>query len=187
MAVASVSLEGTKRRVRISVRAVVAGALVELALLGLLMAFARSVGLWFGAAEHQLGAGFAVYVVAAWAVSALVAGYTAASVSRSVERRDGIAHGVVTWATAVLGATIAARLWIVLALAVKLVDIATVRAFDAPRLMLAFFLADALALIAAVIGGIAGSRTERARETSTRAVEGPSVEWRPSEQPQPAR
>ncbi|HTR49990.1 MAG TPA: hypothetical protein VMJ10_04725 [Kofleriaceae bacterium] len=187
MAVANVSLESTKRRVRISIRAVAAGALVGLALLALLMALARSFGSWLGFAERQLGAGFAVYGIAAWIVSALAGSYMAAVVSRSADRRDGIVHGIVTWATAVLGATIAARLWIVLALAVKLVDVETIQTFNAPRVMLAFFLADALALIAAIVGGIAGSRAERTREIGAGAAGGPSVEWHPSEQPQPAR
>ncbi len=186
MAIADVSLERMKRRVRISVRAVVAGAVVELALIGLLMVLARSLGWRFGSAEPQLRAGFAVYGIVAWILSAFAGGYTAAVVSRSTDRRDGIAHGVVTWATAVLSAMFAARLWLVLALAVKLVDIETIRAVDAPRVMLAFFLADALALIAAIVGGIAGSRAERTRELGPRVVEGPSVEWRPSELPQPA-
>ena len=44
------------------------------------------------------------------------------------------------------------------------------------------------ALVAAIAGGIAGSRSERARELGAKEPEAPSVEWRPSEQqPQPAR
>ena len=187
MAVANVSEGSTKRHVRISVRAVVAGVLVELALVGLLMTLARSLGLWFGSLEHPLSAGFAVFGIAAWIASALVGAYTAAIVSRSVERRDGIVHGVVTWATAVLGAAIVARLWIVLAVAVKLVDIEMLQAFAAPRAMFAFFLADAFALIAAVAGGVAGSRSERAHAIGARAAEGPNAEWRPYEEVQPAR
>jgi len=186
MEVAKVSVESLKRRVRISVRAVVAGALVELALIGLLLTLAGGLG-WWPVERFQLGAAFAVFGIAAWVVSALAGGYAAAVISRSTERRDGIVHGIVTWATACLSATIAARVYLVLAIAVKLVDLDAIKAFDTPRVMLAFFLADALALIAAVVGGIAGSHAERARESGARQPEAPSVEWRPSEQPQPAR
>ena len=186
MAATSFLAGDTKRRVRISVRAVVAGALVQLALVGLLMALARGFGWRFGSAERQLGAELAVYSIAVWLVCAFIGGYTAAVVSRSAERRDGVAHGLVTWAIAVLAAMIAGRLWLALALAVKLVEVDTIRAFDAPRVMLAFFLADALALIAAIAGGIAGSRAERRVEIGAPAVQGPSVEWRPGE-PHPAR
>ena len=188
MEVAKVSVESTKRRVRISVRAVIAGALVEMALIGLLLMLAGSFGWWplFGE-RLELGAPFAVFAIAAWVASAFAGGYAAAVISRSVEGRDGIVHGLVTWATACVSATIAARIYVVLALAVKLVELDTIRAFDAPRIMAAFFLADALALIAAIVGGIAGSRSERARELGAKKPEAPRVEWRPSEQPQPAR
>jgi len=188
MEVAKGSVGSAKRHVRISIRAVIAGALVELALIGLLLTLAGSLGWWPATGEKfQFGAAFAVFGIAAWVVSALAGAYAAAVISRSTERRDGIVHGIVTWATACLGATIAARVYLVLAIAVKLVELDAIKAFDAPRVMLAFFLADGLALIAAVVGGIAGSHAERARESGERQPEAPSVEWRPSEQPQPAR
>ena len=179
------SVASAKRHVRISVRAVVAGALVELALIGLVLTLARSLGWSFVSAEQRLGAASVVFGIAAWTAGALAGGYAAAVVSRSVDRRDGIAHGVVTWATALLGAGIASRLWVVLALEVGLVDLDTVRAFATPRTMLALFLAEFLALVAAVVGAIAGSRAERSRELGPRAAE-VGVEWRPSDQPQPA-
>jgi hypothetical protein len=185
MAATNLFLGDTRRRLRISVRAVVAGALVQLALIGLLMALARGMGWRFGFAEQQLGAKLAVYGIAVWVVSAFIGGYTAAVVSRSADRRDGLAHGLVTWAIAILAAMIAARVWMVLALAVHLAEVDTFQAFDTPRVMLAFVLADALALIAAIAGGIAGSRAERRLETGAPSVQGPSVEWRPGE-PHPA-
>ena len=151
-------------RARLSVRAVLGGAIVELVTIGLLLMLAGGVGLWpmgslDAAKMSEIGAGFAVFAGAAWIAAAFLGGYIAAVISRATDRRDGALHGLMSWAIACATGAVLACTWFMAALAVDLVNIDLASAMGG-RIMIAFFIGDLLALTGAVAGGIAGARAE---------------------------
>ena len=151
-------------RLRIRVRAVLAGAIVELVALGLLLMLAGGLGLWSmgpldSHAVEGIGAGLAIFTGAAWIVAAFAGGYLAAVIARTTDRRDGVLHGVTTWAIACASAAVLACLWFMAAVATDLASVDAVTAIG-PGLMLAFVVGDLLGLAGAVSGGIAGARAE---------------------------
>ncbi len=152
------------RRVRISVRAVLAGAVVQLVAIGLLLMLAGGIGLWpMGplSAEKLAGvsAGLALFGGVAWVIAASLGGYLATVVSGSTDRRDGILQGVMSWSTACAAAAVLGCAWFMSAIAADLASPDLASAIN-PRLMLAFFVGDLLALAGAITGGIAGARAE---------------------------
>ena len=177
-------------RSRLSARAVVAGAIVELVLVSLLLTLAAGLGLWSIApltAEgiRGLGAGFALWSGISWVLAAFLGGFVAAAVSRSTHRRDGLLHGLVSWAAACLTAAVLLCTWFMAALAVELVTPEVASAMGSGGMLVAFFLGDLLALLGALAGGLLGARSE-AKATGPRGVEARAAERRPLVPAQPA-
>jgi hypothetical protein len=87
---------------RISARGVIAGVLVALALEAMLMVLGAAIGLSAfqprGDVAKGIGVGFAVWLVLTMIVSAFVGSWIASGAARAVRVRDGVLHGVVTWA-----------------------------------------------------------------------------------------
>ena len=151
-------------RTRVSVRAVVGGAIVELVAVGLLLMLAGGLGLWSMRAidagqVSELGAGFALFAGAAWVAAASLGGYVAAVIARATDRRDGLLHGLMSWAIACSTAALLACTWFMAALAVDLAKVDLASALGG-RHMLAFVVGDLLALAGALAGGVAGARAE---------------------------
>ncbi len=151
-------------RCRFSARAVVGGAIVELVGLSLLMMLAGGVGLWRlgilnAAALSAAGSGLAVWSGVSLILAAFLGGFVAAVASRSSTAEDGLLHGLLAWATACITGAILACTWFMAALATGVAKLDVVNAMD-NRMMLAFFIADTLALVAALIGGTWGARQE---------------------------
>jgi hypothetical protein len=149
---------------RFSARAVVGGAIVELVGFSLLMMLAGGLGLWRlgilnAAAFSKMSPGLGAWAGIALILAAFVGGYVAAIASRSLTPEDGLLHGLLAWATACITGAVLACTWMMTALATGLANVDIVNAMD-NRMMLAFFVADALALGAALIGGTFGARQE---------------------------
>jgi hypothetical protein len=87
---------------RISARGVIAGVLVALALAVMLMVLGAAVGLSAfaprGDVAKGLGIGYAAWVLLTLVVSAFFGGWVATGAAHAVRGRDGVLHGVVTWA-----------------------------------------------------------------------------------------
>lgn len=87
---------------RISARGVIAGVLVGLACEAMLMVLGTAIGLTAlrprPGFTRDLGLAFSAWLLFATMVSAFVGALVAAGAARSIRRRDGILHGVVTWA-----------------------------------------------------------------------------------------
>jgi hypothetical protein len=90
---------------RVSVRGVLAGMLVGLALATTLMALGNAIG---ATAFARVGPPRAASLeIAGWfllsfAVGAFAGGWVAAGAARALRRRDGVLHGLVTWAAIAL-------------------------------------------------------------------------------------
>lgn len=158
------SIEVITGRCRFSVRAVVGGAVVELVGLSLLMTLAGAMGLWRpgilnAAVLSGVSSGLALWATVSLIIAALAGGFIAAVASRSTTAEDGLLHGLLVWATACFTAAVLACLWFMAALSSGIVKLDVVNAMD-NRMMLAFFLADTLALVAALMGGAWGARQE---------------------------
>jgi hypothetical protein len=87
---------------RISARGVISGVLVGLACEAMLMVLGTAIGLTalrprFGVAR-DVGLAFSAWLLLATIVSAFFGAMVAAGAARSIRRRDGVLHGVVTWA-----------------------------------------------------------------------------------------
>jgi hypothetical protein len=87
---------------RVSARGVIAGVLVGLAFEVMLMVLGAAIGLTAfepsGDVAKGLGIGFAAWTLLALIVSAFVGGWVATGAARAIRRRDGVLHGLVTWA-----------------------------------------------------------------------------------------
>ncbi len=140
---------------RISARAIVAGVLSSYAVFFLFMVLAAGFGLWhFRVSEvPQLGAGFNAWSLVFWIVSVFVGSAIAAMSAQTITAKDGILHGFVTWASAmVLGCVFMASLG---------AQAMGAMAAQIPRAVYvgAFFLTLGAAL-GAMIGGYVGFRAE---------------------------
>lgn len=90
---------------RISARGVIAGLLVGLALAAMMMALGAAIGISAfprDGSARMAGLGFAGWFLFSFAVGAFAAGWIAAGASRALRRRDGLLHGLVTWAALAL-------------------------------------------------------------------------------------
>ena len=87
---------------RVSARGVVSGLLVGLALEAMLLVLGAAIGLSAlqpsGDVAKGLGIGFAVWLLLTLIISAFFGGWVAAGAGRAIRTRDGVLHGVVTWA-----------------------------------------------------------------------------------------
>jgi hypothetical protein len=141
---------------RLSSRAVVGGTLSALSIMLLLMMLAGGLRLWqFNLYElTTLGAGFWVWASASWVLSLYISGYLSSMASRSITARDGILHGVVTWASAsVFGCIFLA--------------IVTNKIINGEMSQLIFwgaFIGNILAVGASIMGGVQGAHDESEAE-----------------------
>ncbi|MDB4968615.1 MAG: hypothetical protein JWN44_4304 [Myxococcales bacterium] len=91
---------------RVSARGILSGVLVGLAFALMLMVLGAAIGLTAfeprGDVAKGLGIGFAGWVLLSLIISAFVGGWIATSAARAVRRRDGVLHGMVTWAAVTL-------------------------------------------------------------------------------------
>jgi hypothetical protein len=91
---------------RVSARAIISGVLVGLAFAVMLMVLGAAIGLTAfgprGDVAKGLGIGFAGWVLLTLIISAFVGGWVATGAARAVRRRDGVLHGLVTWAAVTL-------------------------------------------------------------------------------------
>ena len=90
---------------RVSVRGVLAGVLVGMALAVMMMALGNAVGATaFPRADSPRSASLelAAWFLFSFAVGAFGGGWIAAAAARALRRRDGILHGLVTWAAIAL-------------------------------------------------------------------------------------
>lgn len=96
----------TPTATRLSVRAVLAGALFALACDILLTAVGAAMGVTAmsptAAWSAGIGAGIVVWLVLSLSVSVFFGAWVATAVARSRGRRDGVLHGLVTWAVVTL-------------------------------------------------------------------------------------
>lgn len=87
---------------RVSARGIISGLLVALALEASLLVLGAAIGLTAfqpsGEVAKGLGIGFAAWVLLTLLVSAFFGGWVAAAAGRTIRTRDGVLHGVVTWA-----------------------------------------------------------------------------------------
>jgi hypothetical protein len=151
---------------RLSARAILAGVFLALASMRVLMALGGGLGLWRfrpGMTPHDFGVGFWVCAFIAWAVSLFFGGLLAAIAGRCRLRRDGIVQGVTTWAVA----TVVARIAVVLVS--RILGFAPIT--SAVGLFWGMFFIEVIALVAAVLGALAGVRSEaHAPELRARAA-----------------
>ncbi|MCU1280795.1 MAG: hypothetical protein JWM53_4341 [bacterium] len=144
---------------RISARGVIAGMLVGLALAAMLMALGNAIGVTALSREGSprlMGVGFAGWFVLSFAVGAFAGGWLAAGAARALRRRDGVLHGIVSWAALAL---ISSSL-------VRGVMHGVTASMLGDRLLVAVgawgtFAAMLVPLLAAVAGGIVGAARER--------------------------
>ena len=90
---------------RISARGVIAGLLVGLALPAIVMSLGTAIGVTTfprGGSPHGVGIGFAAWFLLSFVIGAFAGGWVAAGAARALRRRDGVLHGLVTWATMAL-------------------------------------------------------------------------------------
>lgn len=87
---------------RLSFRAVGAGILVALVSQVVLLLLGGAIGLMAIEPDRQIaqgvGIGFLVWLLISLAVSAFLGAWVAASAAQTIERRDGLLHGLLTWA-----------------------------------------------------------------------------------------
>jgi hypothetical protein len=154
--------------IRVSALGVIAGLLVSLAFALLLLALGEAIGVTTAMrpspeVARGIGIGFGAWVVLTLIVSAFAGGWVAAAAARTVRRRDGVLHGLLTWsAVTVLGPFLVGRLVRGMIAAISQLPQIT----DAVRLRAAIgswslFAALLLPLLAAIAGGAMGAKRER--------------------------
>lgn len=150
---------------RLSARGIIAGILVTLVVFSFLMVIAGGFGLWsFGpldaAAVERMSPGVGIWAAIAWPISNLIGGFVASASSFSPARRGGLLEGVATWAGSFLLGVFLACLWYMSAIESRL---ATPDAFIGVSSIGAswgIFFSMIFAFVAAVYGGLVGSRQE---------------------------
>jgi hypothetical protein len=163
---------------RLSARAITVGVFVTLASARLLMVFGGAIGLWSfrpRMSPHELGAGFWIVSFIAWIVGTFFGGYIAAISARATARRDGLLHGLATWAIAAVLARVG------LALAVRAFGFSAMESSVA--MFWGIFLGDACGLVGGLLGGAAGVRSEGAALVGRRTETGAFTPTTPTPQP----
>jgi hypothetical protein len=136
---------------RFSAHAVIGGVLAIYASMVVLMSLAGGFGLWeFNLHQlSDLGTGFWVWALTSWVICVYAGGFLASTISRFTDRRDGVIQGVVIWAAACVSGCL------FLAYTTQTAEHVMSRG-----MLWGGFLGDSLALVAAILGGIAGSNSE---------------------------
>lgn len=146
--------------VRVSARGVIAGALVGLAVGAMLLALGAAVGVSaLRGSPGGRGPGIAVGVwfIVSFAASAFGGSWVASGSARALRARDGVLHGIVTWAVMALVSTP------VVGAIMRAVASAGLRGDPALAMLGAWgaFVAIAVAFGTAIAGGLAGVARER--------------------------
>jgi hypothetical protein len=164
-------------RSRISATAVVVGATVTLVVLSLLLELGGGLGLFRlpagpildAAAARDAGAGLAVWAALSWTGAAFVGAFVAAVIARSPLRRDGLLHGVATWAVACAAACVLSCIWLMSAISMDLVSRDLASVFWTRGALWSYVISDVLAGSAALAGGLLGARSETRAARSAEA------------------
>lgn len=162
----------------LSLRAVAAGTLVTTAGTGLLTTLSGGFGLMGfdqlnATALADAGPAFGVWLAASFVIAATAGGYVASHSLSSDETRAGVLNGVVSWAASCL--LVVGIVWVgyLIAIPVGVADADALSAVNGVAAHWGYFLADALALFGAGLGGALGVRQEARyfqREATTRAA-----------------
>lgn len=179
---------------RVSARATAVGVALAVVSLSLLLSLGGGLGLIpvGGVLDAEMlrraGAGFALWASLSWIAAAFLGAFVASVTARSTAMRDGLLHGVATWAGACLSLAILLCVWFMAAVPLGLAtkDLSTV--LMTPGAFWAFFFADALALSAALLGGALGARSEtkiaaRLPSAARQPEKGSVASSRPAPQP----
>ena len=151
---------------RISGRAVMIGSTLAVVLLPLFVALGGGFGLLpigpqiDAESVRQAGGGLVVWAALSWAAASFLGAFLSAVGARATVRRDGLLHGIATWAVACAAAGLLSCIWLMSAISMELVDRDLIRAFWSRGAFWSYVIADVLALIAAVVGGLLGARSE---------------------------
>jgi hypothetical protein len=177
---------------RVSARAVTAGTAIAFAVGTMLMLLGGVFGLlptgrFDPESVRRLGAGSGIWMIASSIIATFLGAWLAAIIGRSTERRDGVLHGVVTWALTMFfgGLLIWTRLMV--ALALDLVTKDSLEAMRSTGLYVGLFLIYLLTLGASMAAGAFGARTEvRALRRTPLAARRPAgAEYAPPRPPVP--
>ncbi|MGZ3787118.1 MAG: hypothetical protein ACXVLQ_01275 [Bacteriovorax sp.] len=136
---------------RLSTRAIAGGILIAIALMFLFMSFAGGLGLWnlrISEISNQ-GMRFWIWTLLGSTVSHYAGGYASAVASRSTAERDGKIHGLITWASIC-----------VLSCAVIAYYSESIFGRNIALMSWGLFSSSALAMAAAIWGGIQGVHSE---------------------------
>ncbi|MFZ5475889.1 MAG: hypothetical protein ACOZNI_03865 [Myxococcota bacterium] len=158
---------------RVSARGVIAGAVVVMAVFGVLselagvFGFFPESGVLDAAGAEAILRGAPVWSIA-WIAAVLVGGFVAAASTRATTLRDGALAGFVTWAVACLA--MGMLFWVGFLAAVRL-ELATpefVGALMQREVFLGAFVYDVAAMAAGAVGGLLGARVEADAERRVR-------------------
>lgn len=172
---------------RISLRGVAVGALVAVVASDLVFALAGGLGVWsFKVLDAEsvkaLGRTEGIWAAVSWIVAVLAGSYIAASIGRAMTRRDGVLHGIATWALACFAFTVLGSLSLYGAMRVGLANPNFIGAVDWRPILLGSFFTDLLALVGAILAGMLAARQEAELPTRAEVVERP-VPARPIQTP----
>lgn len=167
---------------RVGVRSVGAGVLVAITSQIVLMLLGTAIGLSSleetAEGPERARTGLLLWMLLSVVVTMFLGGWVATITSRSPERRDGLLHGLVTWAAASLiglflvGGVLREMVGGALSF-VSFSELARPRTEDLAVGFWGLFATLVVSLIAALLGGLAGSRSEAqklGREVRTRSV-----------------
>jgi hypothetical protein len=156
---------------RISARAVVIGAAVALAALNLLMEVGAALGLFaFGSGPRavldaevlrQGGAGLVVWAALSWIAAVFTGAFVATLSARATQARDGLLHGVATWAVVCVTAGVLTWAWFMAAIPLGLASPDVAGVMTGRAVLWSSVLAEVLAVAGALGGGFLGARSER--------------------------
>lgn len=153
---------------RISARAVVVGAMAVFVSFNALFALGGALGLVpAGAlvdanAIREAGAGLAVWGTLSLIGGAFAGAFLSAVSARATSPGDGLLQGVATWAVATVVATVLSRVSLMWAISLDLVDRDIIFALSTRAAYSTYFIADLLALGAALMGGRLGATRQPA-------------------------
>lgn len=140
---------------RISVRALASGVVATLALMILFATLGDGLGIWHLDLGElpEMGGGFWTFAFLAWIISTYIGAIVAAVVSRSESPKDGVLHGLMTWAGACLAGCGLLAFFTGLPVGGALTH--------ASRGMFwGSFVSDLIALAAGILGGMNGAQYE---------------------------
>lgn len=164
---------------RFSLRAVLAGTLVSLAILWVLMVVAGALGLWRlgivdAEAVSRMNVGLGIWAALAWPLAVMLGAFTTSALAGPGSPRDGALHGFVTWASTCVTAGVLGCVWFMSAAAIGVVDLGFYEALDSSLLMWGMLASEALAIGASLLGGRAGAAVPGPSERTPRGFRAPT-------------